>query len=549
MKNTSAVYEYKTEYEALKAENAQLKSEIERLNFANEKLTGENENLKISNDWYLEQLRLAQHRRFGASSEKGILPGQLGIFNEAEVFADILPEEIKCEEETTITYKRKKCKGKRKEFYENLPTEQIIHELPESERICPECGRMLHACGHEVLRREVEIIPAQVKAIEHVQTVYSCRDCEKNAVDDPPPMVKSNVPAPVIPGSGLASPSLLSFILCNKYVLALPLYRQEQELARIGIHISRQTMANWVIYAAIRWLEPIYRLLHTALLRNNILHADESTTQVIKENGRTYSQKSYMWMYHTGRDAAQQVALFEYQPTREGKHPQHFLKGFCGFLHVDAYSGYKGLEEQGIILVECWAHVRRKFYDTIKALKKEERQHTAANVGLEYCDKLFELERKFDELELTHDQRRKRRELESRPIAEAFFEWAESMTAKSLPKSMLGQAVSYAVNQRQWLMKFLLDGRLELSNNRAERSIRPFTVGRKNWLFSYCAKGAKASAIVYSIVETAQANGLVPFMYLAYLFQTLPNIKAEQFSDCLPWSPIVQEICKIPKKL
>ena len=385
-----------------------------------------------------------------------------------------------------------------------------------------------------------------MRAVEHIQIVYGCRECEKNAADDVPTMIKSNVPAPVIQGSGIASPSLLSFIMCNKFVLALPLYRQEQELTRAGINISRQTMANWVIYAAEKWLEPIYNLLREELLRNDILHADETTLQVINETGRTASQKSYMWMYHTGRDAALHAALFEYQPTREGKHPLEFLEGYKGFLHVDAYVGYNALEKQGVILVECWAHARRKFYEALKAIKKEDRVNADANIGLEYCNRLFELERYFDEQNLTYEQRAKWRILESKPIAEAFFEWAESMLPKILPKSKLGVAVTYAANQQPWLMNFLLDGRLELSNNRAERSIRPFTVGRKNWLFSYCAKGAKSSAIVYSIIETAQANGLVPFMYLNFLFETLPNISLEKFSDCLPWNPVVQEICKIP---
>ncbi len=287
--------------------------------------------------------------------------------------------------------------------------------------------------------------------------------------------------------------------------------------------------------------------LHKELLENVNLHADETTLQVIKKDGRKASQKSYMWEYHTGRDSTHQVALFEYQPTREGEHPQKFLAGFQGFLHVDGYIGYKKLEDQGITLVECWAHVRRKFDEAIKALKKEEKQGAKANAGLEYCNKLFELERVFDESGINYEERARRRNLESKPIAEAFFAWAESVLPQTLPKSKFGQALTYAVNQRHWLMNFLLDGRLELSNNRAERTIRPFTVGRKNWLFSYCAKGAKASAIIYSIIETAQANGLVPFMYLDYLFQKLPNIPKERFSECLPWNPTVREICGIPE--
>lgn len=500
--------------------------------------------LEILNNWYLEQLRLSQLRRFGSSSEKTDDSLQLSLFNEVELFSN---QNIESEFGKVNAHKRKKCKGKRDEFYNGLQTEQVVHELPESERLCPECGGDLHACGHEVVRREVEVIPAQIKAVEHVQTVYGCRNCEQNSGSDSLPMIKSDVPASVIPGSGIVSPSLLAFIMCNKYVLALPLYRQEQELQRIGIHISRQTMANWIIFAAVRWLEPVYDLLRADLLRNKILHADETTVQVVRENGRKASQKSYMWMYHTGKYAGHHVALFDYQPTRHGEHPRKFLEGYQGFLHVDGYSGYKNLEDNGVTIVECWAHARRKFDEALKALSKADRVNAAANVGLEYCNKLFALERDFDEAGISHEERKFRRGTDSKPVAEAFFAWAKSMLPGILPKSKFGQAVTYAVNQEKWLKNFLEDGRLELSNNRAERSIRPFTIGRKNWLFSFSAKGAKASAMVYSIIETAQANGLVPLLYLQYLFETLPNISEERFCKCLPWEAKVQEVCRIPK--
>ena len=438
----------------LEKENARLIDEINRL-------IAENDKLEILNNWYLEQFRLAQQRRFGSSSERSEAPEQLSLFDEAEVLAD--EQEL----EQVAAHTRRKRKGKRDEFYEGLSTEKVIHEIPEDERICPICGGPLHACGHEVLRREVEVIPAQVRAVEHVQTVYSCRNCEQNSDSDALPMVKADVPSPVIPGSGIASPSLLATILCNKYVLALPLYRQEQEFARLGLHISRQTMANWIVFAALHWLILIYDLLHKEIVLNDILHGDETTTQVINEDGRKASQKSYMWVYCTGKDSKKQVVLFEYQPTREGKHPESFLEGFQGYLHVDAYAGYAALEKRGVTLVKCWAHVRRKFDEALKAIKKDERRYYPANIGLEYCNKLFALEREYDELNLIDDERTKRREAESKPIAEAFFEWVESMLPKCLPKSKLGVALTYASNQRPWLMNFLLDGRLELSNNRA----------------------------------------------------------------------------------
>jgi len=519
----------------LEAENALLKDMLA-------KALAKNAELEILNNWYLEQFRISQLRRFGASSEKTQLQDQMSLFNEAETTADC----DTADETETISYKRKKRKGKREDFYKDLPTEKVVHELPEEERICPICGGLLHECGHEVVRREVEVIPAQIRAVEHVQTVYGCRNCEQSSGASALPMVKAPVPAPVIAGSGIASPSLLALVLCNKFVLALPLYRQEQELQRMNINISRQTMANWIIYAAQNWLKPIYDLLHEVLLLSEILHGDETRLQVIKEEGRKASQNSYMWVYCTGKYEANPIVLFEYQPTREGKHPLAFLAGYSGYLHVDAYSGYLKLTEQGVTLSDCWSHMRRKFDEALKALRKEERKGAAANIGFKYCNQLFELERKYDEEGIGYEERHGRRQLEAKPIAEAFFAWAESMYAQIVPNSKIEVAITYALNQRQRLMNYFLDGRLEMSNNRCEQKIRPFTIGRNNWQFAYSEKGATASAIVYSIVETAQDNGLVPFMYLKLLFETLPNIPRNQFADYLPWSPIVQDICKTP---
>jgi transposase len=505
------------EYEKLTAENEKLKAEVTRL--------------QILKDRYEEYIRLANARRFGASTERSELPGQLGMFNEAEAISS----EAALEEVPVATHTRKKHAGKREELWEGIPTEQIVHELPEAERVCPDCGGALHACGHEVVRTECELIPTQVRKVEHVQTVYSCRHCEANAADAPVPMMKAAVPASVIAGSGIASASLVSHILCGKYALALPLYRQEQEFKRMGLPLSRQTMSNWVIYAANRWLMPMYELLRAELLKNEILHADETTVQVIREDGRRAEQKSYMWMYHTPKNSEKPIALFEYQPTRKGEHPQKFLKGFKGFLHVDAYAGYKALETSGVTIVECWAHARRKFTDVLKSLKQPDRSNAEANVGIAYIDKLFALEKQYDVQKLPPGERSLRRNVKSRKVLDDFYVWAQSQIPRFLPKTLMAEALRYALNQRKWLEHFMLDGRLELSNNRAERSIRPFTVGRKNWLFSMTPRGADASAAVYSLVETAYANGLVPFAYLSYLLQTLPNLPTDRFHECLPW--------------
>ena len=521
--------------DALLAENEILKAQ-------NLRLSNENQELRKLNEWYAEQFKLAQRLRYGASSEKNILPEQLGLFNEAEVTADnSLPEPVL---EETITYTRKKRTGKRAELYDNIPTEQLIHELPVEERICPICGGDLHACGHEVSRRELVIVPATVKAVEHVQTVYSCRECEQtNDGEVPLPMIKSEVPKPVIPGSGIASPSLVAFVLSNKYVLALPLNRQEEEFKRLDIVISRQTMANWCIYVATKWLVPIYKLLQEVLLGSANNHADETTLQVINEPNRAASSNSYLWVYLTGKYEPNQVVLFEYTETRAGKHPLEFLKGFSGSLNVDGYQGYYALEGKGVTLVGCWVHARRKFVDVLKTVPKHLQAEHPAAIGLKYCDQLFALERKFDEEGISPEARYQLRQEESVSVAEAFFVWANNILPTLADKSKLREAVCYAVNQRQRLMNFLTDGHIEISNNRAERAIRPFAIGRNNWLFAYSPDGATASAVIYSIVETAKANGLVPFKYLEFLFETLPNIPVEQYADCLPWNPHVMERC------
>lgn len=523
---------------ALKAENDQLKSLIS-------KLTAENQKLLAMTKWYAEQFKHAQQMRFGKSSEAKVIPEQLGLFNEAEATEKTAAPEPNLEE--IITYRRKKSKGKRDQTYSELPTTQKIYELPEDQRACPECGRDLHACGHEVLRREIEVIPATIRAVEHIQTVYTCRACEKNTSDKlKVPMIKTTVPAPVIAGSGIASPSLAAFIISNKYVLALPLNRQENEFARQGINISRQTMANWCMYTADHWLKRIYELLYADFLKYDIGQADETIIQVINEPDRKSSTNSYMWLYQTGKYAEKQIVLFDYAQTRAGNNPSYFLTGFKGYLNVDGYSGYNALEKNGITLCGCWTHMRRKFVDVLKTIFKHLQKDSPASIGLCYCDKLFELERKYDEEGLSPEERKKRRDIESKPVAMDFFAWAKRLLPSLPDKSKIKEAIVYAVNQEQRLLNFLLDGRIEISNNRAERSIRPFTIGRNNWMFAFSPKGAHASAVIYSIVETAKANGLVPFKYLEFLFETLPNIPVEQFGSCLPWVPQVIQRCSLP---
>jgi transposase len=501
----------RSEYESLKVQVAELGTLLE---------------------WYKSQLLSAKRSRFGPSSERTDIDfRQLSIFGETEAAP---PPASETEE---ITYKRKKQKGKREADLSGLPTERIDYELSEPERICPECGETMRDVGVDV-RREIKLIPAKVVAVEHAVHAYACRNCEKNGVSTP--FAKAETPAALIPGS-LASPSLVAHIVTQKYSNGMPLYRIEKGFSYDGADISRQTMSNWVVKCSETYLEPIYDLLKERLLKESVLHADETTVQVLREPGRPAQSKSYEWVYRTGVCAERKISVYDYKTTREQAHPQAFLKGFKGFLHTDGYQVYHNLPP-GIIVVGCFAHVRRKFEDLLKKTPKAKRKGSNAEKGVAYINALFKLEREF--AELTPEERLKKRLEKSKPISDAFFAWAKSLGA--LPKTPLGEAVHYALSQRPYLENIYLDGRTEISNNRCERAVKPFVMGRKAWLFSNTPSGAAASSVMYSIMETAKDNGLHPFRYMEFLLETLPNAKSSDLESLLPWSETLPDRCKAP---
>jgi transposase len=497
-----------------------------------DKLTSGYAELSAKVEWLMEQFRLAQHRRFGASSEKSAdgESEQLNLFNEAEISSDILVPEPELVEVEKHFRKRKNMVNDK--LPEDLPIETIVHELPSEEQICPECDGNLHVMGHEILRRELKLIPAKAVIVEHIRKVYACRNCERDECGVP--IVKSAVSNPVIKG-GFASPEAVAHIATQKFVMAVPLYRQEQEWNRYGINLSRQTMSNWLIKATFDWLEPIYDTLKEILCLRQVIHADETTLQVLHESEKPPESKSYMWLYRTGGDTNNPIVLYEYQPDRKAEHPKLFLKNFSGYLHTDGYEGYHDLSD-AIKVVGCFAHARRKFDEAIKGLSKKEQSDSMAMIGKKFCDKLFSLERDF--AELTAEERfKKRREL-SKPVFDEFYKWLGTLNPP--PKTGLCTAVVYARNQREYMERYLEDGRLEISNNRAERSIKPFVIGRKNWLFANTPRGAKASAILYSIIETAKENGLNPYEYLTHIFKNAPNWNIRNNFDYLdllmPWN-------------
>ena len=474
--------------------------------------------------WYEEQFRLLKHHRFGASSEKR--SDQMDLFNEAESILDSLGlDEEKIEE--TLTYQRKK--PGRKPLSKHIPREIIRHELPESERVC-QCGHVLHEAGEDT-SEQLEIIPAQIKVIEHVQVKYGCRACENG-------MITAAKPAQPIPRS-FASASLLAYIIVAKFMDSLPLYRQEVIFKRLSIDISRATLSNWVLKSA-ELLTPFYDRLHEHLIRQKIIQADETTLNVIQD-GRETKSKSYMWLYQSGsQDVEYPIVLYDYQATRAGQHAKLFLQGFSGHLQVDGFAGYHVLEADDCFLVGCMAHARRKFDEALKALPKASRRNKMGMVqtALRKITRLYAIEKQIKDL--TAEQRYLIRLEKSKPILDDLKQWCEKSVTRTSKDSVLGKAIRYTLNQWAYLIRYLEDGNLQIDNNAAERHIKPFVIGRKNWLFNQTPRGADASAILYSLVQTAIANNLEPFEYLSYLFTELPKLgrhyEAEELDPLLPWN-------------
>ena len=482
----------------------------------------------------MEALRLARHKRFGASSEKtdeSVMEQLSFLFNEAEVFSAAEKEEP---EATDVAgHKRhKKHTYTLDTIPEGIPTKQVEHRLEGEELVCPQCGDTMTEIGKEVVKT-LEIIPAQYIVREDIYYTYACKSCSENADEGcETPVVKAPKGKNIIPGS-FATPEAISYIMTQKFVMGSP-FRQEQEINRQGIQLSRQTMSNWILRATEDYLVPVYQRLHEELLKREVLHADETTLQVLHEPGKAPQSDSYMWLYRTSGDTEKPIVLYEYQPGRGGKHPKEFLTGFHGYLHTDGYAGYHSLPE-GITVVGCWAHARRKFDEAVKSLPKGKAKGSSASQGLAYCNLLFEIEQGL--AEKTAEERYNERLKQAKPVLDAMLAWANSRTAA--PKSALGKAFTYLKEQWPYLTNYLKDGRLELSNNRAERSIKPFVIDRKNFLFANTPKGAKGSAIMFSLIQTAIESGLDPYRYLTWLLKTANNAdlkNPEIVENLLPWN-------------
>jgi len=507
METVTITKEKYAEYESQQAQIAELTGQVQYL---------------------MEQLRLSKHRQFGVSSEKSEYDfSQLNLFNEAELFADANtpePELVEVEK-----HYRKRTRLTTDKLPNDLPVEIVEHKLPETEQFCPECDGALHVMGKEV-RRELKLIPAKAVIVEHIKYVYACRDCERDSYGVP--IVKAPMDEPVIKGS-FASPESVAHIMTQKFVMGVPLYRQEQEWKRQGILLSRQTMSNWLLRCSEDFLEPVYGALKELMLEHSLaLHADETTLQVIQEPGKTAQSKSYMWLYRTsgynrhGYEISSPIVLCEYQPDRKALRPREFLAGWKGYLHTDGYAGYHSLPEE-IVIVGCWAHARRKFDEALKGMPEKDRGDSGALIGKRYCDRLFAIEQEL--CGLSPGDRYLKRQEQSKPVLDELRSWLEK---QRLVKNAFGRAVQYTLDQWKYLERYLLDGQLEISNNRAERSIKPFVIDRKNFLFANTPRGARASAVIFSVIETAKENGIDPYTYLTFIFKNAPNWDLRS-PDCL----------------
>jgi transposase len=458
-----------------------------------------------------EQLHLALARRYAASSEK-IRTDQLRLFDEAEAEAEAGGMgDVTTQRDDTIKvagHTRSNKRGRRP-LPDTLPRVDILHELPAYERVCDHDGALLQEIG-EVVTEQLDIIPAKIQVIRHIRKKYACT-CGKCLKTAP-------LPAQPIPKS-LASPGLLAHIAVSKYQDALPLHRQETILQRIGVDLSRATLANWMIQAG-ALIQPLINLLRDHLLAYDILQMDETTVQVLNETQKTAQSQSYLWVQRGG-PPDKPVVLFDYDPSRSQQVPVRLLGDFKGHLQTDGYDGYRAVVQQNKLKhVGCFAHARRKFVEAIKAQGKHKAQGAAPHC-LDLIQQLYKIEKAVREV--TPDQRYVYRQQHAPAIMTNLREYLDKALPTVPPKSATGKALAYLNNEWDKLIRYLDDGRLEIDNNLAENAIRPFVVGRKNWLFSQSVKGVNASANLYSLIETAKTNGLEPYHYLRYVFTELPK--------------------------
>ena len=494
-----------------------------------------------------EQIAIMNTKTFGKKSEKfQIDADQLNffteIFNEAESLIDgQLSIEPSMDEVIVPAHKRRKRKGKIDEDLMDLDTKIIEHTLTDEELsgYFPEGYKRLP----DEVYKKLELIPAVFEVHEHHIAVYKGKNGK---------IVKAEHPKEMLNGS-IATPSIVSAVIHGKYTNAVPLYRQEQEFARNDVNISRQTMANWVITSAERYISLVYDRMKEELLKSPVIHADETPVMVSKD-GREGMHKNYMWVYRSGSMCkANQAVLYDYQKTRKADAPREFLADFDGKLVCDGYQVYHTLEKRddtGFKVAGCWAHARRPFAQVYKSLGEEKAAGTVAAEALVQIQNIYHTDNGLQKLPLS--QRKVRRKTLVKPLVDTFFKWCRNSAGRVPPSSETADSIKYCMNQEKYLRVFLEDPQIPLDNNLAEQAIRPFCVGKKNWKLIDTVHGAQASAILYSIVETAKANDLNIYNYFKHLLTEIPKHMDDTdlgfLDSMLPWSKKLPAECRKKKK-
>ena len=476
--------------------------------------------------------RLLRSQRFGARSEK--IPAEQGrLFNEAELEAsqDEGGEALEADQAETLVPAHTRRKRGRRPLPDFLPVQEQLHDLSDAEKVCgTDASHRLVEIGRET-SDQLKFIPASAAIVRHIRPKYACptcKDCVRIA-----PMPKLPIP------KSIATPSLLAHVATSKYVDALPLYRQEKIFARLGVDLSRGTLASWMVKMG-ALVEPLVERIRTEICSGSLVQADETPFQVLKEAGKSAQSQSYLWVLRGGT-REHPLLYYEYDPSRSAEVPKRLLRGFQGFLQTDGYEGYTALgAEPGICHVGCWAHTRRKFDEALRGQRKSKKKgskrtakESRARQALSQIQALYRIERELRDA--SPAERHAARQLRSRPVIEKLRAWLDDSIDSVPPQSLTGKALHYMNGQWPKLVRVLDDGRIPLDTNLVENAIRPFVIGRKNWLFADTVAGARASANLYGLIETAKANAIEPSRYLAHLFEILPTItSADQLDPLLP---------------
>jgi len=509
---------------ALRAMILRIELEKSALRSANLSLRSKTQELETENARLHQELKYFLSQKYGRKADV-VHPGQGRLFDEAEKSADGASSEI-AEDVLTVPL-HIKSRGKRRPLSPLLERQVILHDLSDNEKHCsnPDCkGCALKEIGY-TKSEQLDIIPMKMIVLEHQRKKYACPSCESN-------VVTAAMPQQPIPKS-IASPGLLAHTVVSKYGDALPLYRQEAILGRLGIDLPRSTTSRWMIEVG-KLVEPLINKISQKILEGPVIHSDETPIQVLNESGKSVGSKSYMWVMARGSPGTKAV-IFQYHSSRSQIVPKSLFADYRGYLQADGYSGYDPItkDESPIRRIGCWAHVRRKFVDALKSAPRGG-EGTVANGAVRLIKELYEIEREVKDMD--SDGRYRVRQDRALPKLLEIRVWLDKRLSEVLPKSMTGKALSYMDNEWEYLSRYVESGELSIDNNLAERAIRPFAIGRKNWMFSDTTHGAKASAALYSLMETAKANDVEPYAYLKHVFTEIPKAGSDEvIAALLPW--------------